>query len=148
MLIAGIEDGQYKEDKISFWDNVYGFDMSHIKSLALREPLVDTVDERAIVTDAHVFRSIDLYTVKVEDLEFTVPFTITAERDDYIHAFICYFDIEFSKCHKKLAFSTGPRAKYTHWKQVCFVVSLGFCLFFCTDFTLSFARLCFIQLTH
>ena len=33
------------------WDNVYGFDYSCIKDIALREPLVDTVELRAVVTD-------------------------------------------------------------------------------------------------
>jgi protein arginine N-methyltransferase 1 len=33
MYLTGIEDGQYMEEKIGFWDNVYGFDMSHIKSI-------------------------------------------------------------------------------------------------------------------
>lgn len=33
------------------WDNVYGFDYSCIKDIALREPLVDTVELKAIVTD-------------------------------------------------------------------------------------------------
>jgi hypothetical protein len=32
------------------WDNVYGFDYSCIKEIALREPLVDTVDLKAVVT--------------------------------------------------------------------------------------------------
>ncbi|KAI9363462.1 S-adenosyl-L-methionine-dependent methyltransferase [Zopfochytrium polystomum] len=120
MLITAIEDGEYKSEKIGFWDNVYGFNMSHIKSLALREPLVDTVDSNAIVTDAFTFRSIDLYTVKVEDLEFSVPFEIVAARNDFIHAFICYFDIQFTACHKMVQFSTGPRSPYTHWKQTVF----------------------------
>jgi protein arginine N-methyltransferase 1 len=44
MYIAAIEDADYREEKISFWDNVYGFDMTPIKRLALHEPLVDTVD--------------------------------------------------------------------------------------------------------
>ena len=34
------------------WDRVYGFDFSCIKKLALKEPLVDTVDARALVSDA------------------------------------------------------------------------------------------------
>ena len=33
------------------WDNVYGFDYSFIKEIALREPLVDTVELKAVVTD-------------------------------------------------------------------------------------------------
>jgi hypothetical protein len=34
----------------SVWDDVYGFDYSCIKDIALREPLVDCVDLKAVVT--------------------------------------------------------------------------------------------------
>jgi hypothetical protein len=27
MYVCGIEDAQYKDEKIHFWDDVYGFDM-------------------------------------------------------------------------------------------------------------------------
>lgn len=33
------------------WDDVYGFDYSCIKEIALKEPLVDTVDLKAVVTN-------------------------------------------------------------------------------------------------
>lgn len=36
------------------------------------------------------------------------------------HALVAYFDIEFGLGHKKIFFSTGPHAKYTHWKQTVF----------------------------
>ena len=125
MYLSAIEDGQYKEEKMDFWDNVYGFNMSCIKSIALKEPLVDTVDPKAVVTTACPFREIDLYTVKIEDLQFEVPFKIQALRDDYIHAFLAYFDITFAACHKPVRFSTGPHAKYTHWKQVISALFFG-----------------------
>ena len=38
------------------WDDVYGFDYSAIKELALREPLVDTVDVKAVVADPCPFK--------------------------------------------------------------------------------------------
>ncbi|KAJ3208461.1 Protein arginine N-methyltransferase 1 [Entophlyctis luteolus] len=123
MYLAAIEDGEYKDQKINFWDNVYGFDMSHIKSLALREPLVDTVDANAVNTTACGFRNIDLYTVTVEELTFCVPFQLTATRDDYVHAFICYFDCMFTACHKPVRLPTGPHSKYTHWKQTVFYLT-------------------------
>merc|ERR1712059_109300 len=44
LYVCGIEDRQYKDDKIHWWDDVYGFDMSSIKKTALTEPLVDSVD--------------------------------------------------------------------------------------------------------
>ncbi|KAG0366737.1 S-adenosyl-L-methionine-dependent methyltransferase [Gamsiella multidivaricata] len=120
MYIAAIEDGDYKDEKIGYWDNVYGFDYSSIKKVALKEPLVDTVDAKAIVTTECAFKNIDILTVKKEDLAFKVPFSITAKRDDYIHAFISWFDIWFDACHKPVHFSTGPFANYTHWKQTVF----------------------------
>jgi protein arginine N-methyltransferase 1 len=49
-----------------------------------------------------------------------VPFELKATRNDYVHAFLGWFDIAFSKCHKPIQFSTGPHAKYTHWKQTVF----------------------------
>ncbi|KAJ5083701.1 hypothetical protein N7456_013128 [Penicillium angulare] len=120
MYVAAIEDGEYKDDKIGFWDNVYGFDYSPMKDIALTEPLVDTVEMKALVTDPCPIITFDLNTVTAADLAFRVPYNLTAKRSDFIHALIAWFDIEFSACHKPIYFSTGPHAKYTHWKQTVF----------------------------
>lgn len=37
---------------VSGWDNVYGFDMSTIRKVAITEPLVDVVDPKQVVTNA------------------------------------------------------------------------------------------------
>ncbi|KAI5820685.1 S-adenosyl-L-methionine-dependent methyltransferase [Pyronema omphalodes] len=123
IYMAAIEDGDYKDEKIGFWNNVYGFNYTPMQKVALAEPLVDTVELKAVVTKPCLAYSIDLYTVTVEELSFSVPFTLECERNDYIHAFISWFDIEFSKCHKPVKFSTGPHAKYTHWKQTVFYIT-------------------------
>jgi protein arginine N-methyltransferase 1 len=76
-----------------------------------------------------------LNTVTVDELAFKVPFDLKAERSDCtgffhlsprinadvflladIHAFLGWFDCSFDACHKPVKFSTGPHAKYTHWK--------------------------------
>lgn len=75
---------------------------------------------KAVVTDPVSVITFDLNTVKVEDLAFRSPFTLTARRDDFVHALIAWFDIEFAACHKPIKFSTGPHTKYTHWKQTVF----------------------------
>ncbi|KAK7738529.1 Nuclear SAM-dependent mono-and asymmetric methyltransferase [Cytospora paraplurivora] len=120
IFVAGIEDGDYKDEKIGFWDNVYGFDYSPLKHTALSEPLVDTVEMKAVVTDPANVLTLDLYTCTVADLAFSIPFELRARRDDFIHALVAWFDIEFTACHKTIAFSTGPHTKYTHWKQTVF----------------------------
>ncbi|KAK8278480.1 hypothetical protein V6Z12_D09G045100 [Gossypium hirsutum] len=116
-LPDAIEDAEYKDDKIEFWNNVYGFDMSSIKKQAMMEPLVDTVDQKQIVTNCHLLKTMDISMMVPGDASFTAPFKLIAERDDYIHAFVAYFDVSFTKCHKLMGFSTGPRSRPTHWKQ-------------------------------
>ena len=136
IFMAGIEDGEYKEEKIgckyskaliccnttnrTVWDNVWGFDYSPLKATAITEPLVDTVDIKAVVTDPSPVITLDLYTCTVADLAFRLPYELKARRSDFIHAVIAWFDIEFAACHKPIRFSTGPHTKYTHWKQTVF----------------------------
>ncbi|QSZ29871.1 hypothetical protein DSL72_004389 [Monilinia vaccinii-corymbosi] len=120
IFMAGIEDGEYKDEKIGFWDNVYGFDYSPLKATALTEPLVDTVEIKAVVTDPTAVLTLDLYTCTKADLAFSSPFKLDVRRDDFIHALIAWFDIDFTACHKPIRFSTGPHTKYTHWKQTVF----------------------------
>jgi protein arginine N-methyltransferase 1 len=105
---------------ISVWDNVWGFDYTPLKATAMTEPLVDTVDMKAVVTDPTGVLTLDLYTVTPKDLAFVVDFTLDCRRSDFIHAIIAWFDIEFTACHKPIKFSTGPHTKYTHWKQTVF----------------------------
>jgi protein arginine N-methyltransferase 1 len=120
LFICGIEDAEYRQDKIDFWDDVYGFDMSCIKDLALVEPLVDICNPNQVVTNSKAIMTIDLYTVTKEQLDFQNDFELTATRDDYCHALVAYFDVIFSKTHTKIGFCTGPQNKYTHWKQTVF----------------------------
>jgi protein arginine N-methyltransferase 1 len=37
-----------------------------------------------------------------------------------VHALVGYFDTRFQGLHKPVAFSTGPKARTTHWKQTVF----------------------------
>lgn len=120
LFVAGIEDGDYFNEKINYWDDVYGFDYSPIKTMALREPLVDTVEFKAVVTDPCPLYKIDIKTVSKDQLAFTKDFQVRCRRDDYVHAIVAWFDMEFNACHKPVKFSTGPHARYTHWKQTVF----------------------------
>jgi cyclopropane fatty-acyl-phospholipid synthase-like methyltransferase len=120
LYVTAIEDRQYKDDKIHWWDDVYGFDMSSIRKVALTEPIVDTVDRNQVVTNNCLIREIDIQTIKKEEIPFQTPFRLQIRRNDYIHALVTFFNIEFSHCHKRVGFSTAPEAPYTHWKQTVF----------------------------
>ncbi|XP_024960598.1 protein arginine N-methyltransferase 1.1-like [Cynara cardunculus var. scolymus] len=117
LYLTAIEDAEYKEDKIEFWNNVYGFDMSCIRKQSMMEPLVDTVDQNQIVTNSQLLKTMNISKMTSGDASFTAPFKLIAQRDDYIHALVAYFDVSFSVCHKMTGFSTGPKSRNTHWKQ-------------------------------
>lgn len=116
--------------------------MSCIKEVAIKEPLVDVVDPKQLVSSACLIKvrlyplinkiilchldlilcpvslilivffffflkEVDIYTVKLEDLTFTSPFCLQVKKNDYIHALVTYFNIEFTRCHKRTGFSTS-----------------------------------------
>jgi protein arginine N-methyltransferase 1 len=120
MWMCAIEDQEYRDEKINYWDDVYGFNMSCIKEMALLEPLVDVCKPDQIVSDSGRILEIDLYKVKKEELDFESKFNLNISRSDFIHAIVVYFNVEFSKSHTQIRFSTGPRSPYTHWKQTVF----------------------------
>jgi len=120
LYVCGIEDRQYKDDKISWWDDVYGFNMSSIRKVAISEPLVDSVDHKCVVTNNCLIKEIDIQTVKKEEIPFTSNFSLFFKRNDYLHALVSFFTVEFSHCHKRIGFSTSPDHQYTHWKQTVF----------------------------
>lgn len=61
-----------RQEKIDFWDSVYGFNMSSIKQRALIEPLVDSVDPDQIATNSCQMKAIDILEMKVQDADFQV----------------------------------------------------------------------------
>ncbi|KAI5955689.1 HMT1 [Candida jiufengensis] len=122
MFIAGIEDGQYKEEKIHYWEDVYGFDYSPFIKTAMEEPLVDTVNNQALITDSYKFFEFDINTVKKEELAFKRSFELKSIGDDQCHAYIVYWDAIFPG-KEKVVLPTGPMNHYTHWKQTVFYMN-------------------------
>ena len=106
LFILAIKDRKYVDDKVNWWNNVYGFDMSCIRDVALTEPLVDMVNAKSIMTNSSLVKEIDMTTIKLDALTFESPFHLHVRRDDYVSAFVTYFEIEFSACHTKVCFST------------------------------------------
>jgi len=123
IYLAGLEDEGYKQQKVHFWDNVYNYDMSCIKEMVLNEPLVDLVDTRNVCTDMIPIFTIDLYTVKKEELDFSANVRLPVLRNDYCHALISFFEVEFTMCDRRTWFSTGPHCRPTHWKQTVFYLT-------------------------
>jgi len=73
--LTGIEDADYKKEKLGFWDDVYGYKMSCCKQWAKMEPLVDIAPVKGVITDDCPVLDIDLQTCTVADLDFASEYT-------------------------------------------------------------------------
>ncbi len=120
MYASGIHDPQYIEDRFNCWDNVMGFNFSYFKRLSFIEPLIDSVDNNQVATDAPAFFRMDLAKVTEKELSFTSTFVLTATRNDTIHAIAVHFDTPFLAGHDAVILDTAPWTQTTHWRQTVF----------------------------
>ncbi|XP_005109280.2 protein arginine N-methyltransferase 3 [Aplysia californica] len=118
MMLVGVDDPEMRRAKLDFWDDVYGFKMSCMKSSVLDEVYVKQVKGSAIVTDPALIKDIDVMTCKVSELDFAADFSLRCVKDATVTAVVGYFITDFAAgCQKKISFSTGPEVTPTHWEQ-------------------------------
>ena len=120
MCLSAVDDVEYKKTKFDFWQNLYSMDMSIFKQVSLSEPLVDYVEEKAVISNVSTFLDLDLYTVKKEDLNFANQYSVTIKRNGSLDAMVVWFDVIFNKLKTPVQFTTGPFTKRTHWSQSIF----------------------------
>lgn len=136
--IAPLSDPDYIADAIGFWGDVYGFDMRVMAEKIYDDAVVEHVRPEHIAGASNVFKTLDLHTVRRDDLSFTSPFEVVLAKDiDVLDGFVIWFDTfflpdrhctlptnaraeEFSKTKSQedgIAFTTGPHGPTTHWKS-------------------------------
>ncbi|XP_075019412.1 protein arginine N-methyltransferase 3 isoform X2 [Calonectris borealis] len=121
--LVAVGDMKQHVDKLLFWEDVYGFDMSCMKKAVIPEAVVEVLDPNTLISTASVIKRIDCNTASTPDLEFSSDFTLTITTSTKCTAVAGYFDIFFEKnCHNKVLFSTGPQCTKTHWKQTVFLL--------------------------
>ena len=105
---------------MTFWNDVYGVDMSVLTPTVMKEPLVDTVNSNMIMSDSCKILDLDLTTCKKDDVNFSNQYSLKMKFRDRIHGLVAWFDTPFSQLDKPVMLSTSPYKKYTHWKQTVF----------------------------
>ncbi|KFP29055.1 Protein arginine N-methyltransferase 3, partial [Colius striatus] len=121
--LVAVGDMKNHENKVLFWEDVYGFDMSCMKKAVIPEAVVEVLDPNTLISTASVIKCIDCNTASIPDLEFSSDFTLSITRSTKCTAIAGYFDVFFEKnCHSKVLFSSGPQCTKTHWKQTVFLL--------------------------
>ncbi|KAI8235926.1 Ribosomal protein arginine N-methyltransferase rmt3 [Colletotrichum sp. SAR 10_99] len=135
---APVSDPEYVTDFITFWDDVYGFDMKSMKTGIYDEARIEVMPESCVCGSATQIAFQDLHSIKTEELDFEAPWKSTLSRDiPSLDGFLVWFDIFFTTSRKdtvpaslhvkpgessgtrpgEIAFTTGPFGPATHWKQ-------------------------------
>ncbi|KAI3377355.1 hypothetical protein L3Q82_008559, partial [Scortum barcoo] len=121
--LAAVGDTQKHQDRITFWDDVYGFNMACMKKAVVPEAMVEVVKADTLISEPTVIQTIDCNRVCLSELEFTSDFCLKITNTTDCTAIVGYFDIFFDKgCSNKVMFSTGPQVTKTHWKQTVFLL--------------------------
>ncbi|XP_024414523.3 protein arginine N-methyltransferase 3 isoform X1 [Desmodus rotundus] len=125
--LVAVSDAHKHAERIAFWDDVYGFNMSCMKKAVIPEAVVEVLDPKTLISDPCSIKRIDCHTTSVSDLEFSSDFTLRTTQTSLCTAVAGYFDIYFEKnCRNRVMFSTGPQSTKTHWKQTIFLLEKPF----------------------
>lgn len=135
---APVSDHEYIADHVSFWDDVYGFDMKAMKTGIYEEARVEDLPPSAICGQPAQISHLDLHSVTSDQLNFRSEWqSDITQQVDSVDGFLIWFDIFFTtsrqatippgtsfdpsspagKSPSAVAFTTGPRGPVTHWKQ-------------------------------
>lgn len=121
--LAAVGDTQKHNDRIAFWEDVYGFKMTCMKKAVIPEAVVEVLKPETVISESAVIKTIDCGSVSVSELEFSVDFILKITASSFCTAIVGYFDIFFHKCcGNKVMFSTAPNCTKTHWKQTVFLL--------------------------
>ncbi|ESN94740.1 hypothetical protein HELRODRAFT_87604, partial [Helobdella robusta] len=122
IFLGAFDSSKYWRSRVKYWDDVYGFKMSCIKTAIITEVDVDVLGAESVLTDICCIKQLDIMTVQSEDLDFDSSFRLLALRDGVIHGFFGFFDTVFD-LKNRVEFSTGPFEPETHWKQSIFLLA-------------------------
>ncbi|KAG6914800.1 hypothetical protein DXG01_015231 [Tephrocybe rancida] len=86
------------KDRIGFWDDVYGFDLSTMAEELYDEAIVDVVGPNTLLSEPCTIKDLLLGEITARQLDFSSSFTLvsTAERRTKVNSFILYFDAFFT----------------------------------------------------
>ncbi|OCH89934.1 S-adenosyl-L-methionine-dependent methyltransferase [Obba rivulosa] len=98
MVLGLSEVSELFKERIGWWDDVYGFDLSVMGKDVYDEAIVDIVGTETMLSDRCVIKDLYVPDLAPKQLDFTSPFTLvsTAERRTKIHALVLYFDVFFT----------------------------------------------------
>jgi type I protein arginine methyltransferase len=135
LYIAPVSDPVYVAENVSFWQDVYGFDMSAMLEKIHDDVLVRQLKPDHIVGEPALFLELPLHSINLSELTFTSKFSTSLDAAvDSLDGWAIWFDTYFLRSREEelpqtpapqwsstgrrgVAFTTGPWGKETHWQS-------------------------------
>lgn len=96
MLLAAVSDCDVIQERMGFWDDVYGFSMKAMKTGLADEAWTEMLKADQVVTSTETLLELPLHTIAPRQPSFSAPFTLRVERTCTIQAFVSWFDTWFT----------------------------------------------------
>ncbi|KAF9265191.1 S-adenosyl-L-methionine-dependent methyltransferase [Marasmius fiardii PR-910] len=104
MMLAICDAGEILKDRVTFWGDVYGFDLSIMSRDLYGEGIVDVLGPDTMLSEPFVVKDIYIPTTTPASLSFTSSFRLvsTADRRSRVSAFVLYFDTFFASSGERV----------------------------------------------
>ncbi|KAF9232315.1 S-adenosyl-L-methionine-dependent methyltransferase [Melanogaster broomeanus] len=139
IMLALCEGSEIMKDRVDFWGDVYGFDLSEMAHEVYNEAIVDVVGPDSVVSEPCLLKDLNLKSITSRQLDFTSPFTLTSTSSMHGDATLAEVwpvggksasrrrasigpGLKQKEQKKVISFSTGPLSQPTHWKQTIFLL--------------------------
>ncbi|KAK7039941.1 protein arginine N-methyltransferase 3 [Favolaschia claudopus] len=98
MMLALCDAKEIFKERVDFWDDVYGFDLSIMAHDVYDDAIVDVVGPDTLLSAPYAVKDLHLNTITPKQLDFTSPFKLisTSDRRVKVTSFILYFDTFFA----------------------------------------------------
>lgn len=119
LYMAALSNEQIYNERINFWNDVYGFKMTSMKKDVLSEVLVKDVNSQSVISDVFEIKTFDIGTCTIEEAQAVHnSFQLRMTSSGAVHGLVFWFDCYFTVDKKSpISLSTSPHAEATHWKQ-------------------------------
>ncbi|KAJ3759216.1 S-adenosyl-L-methionine-dependent methyltransferase [Lentinula raphanica] len=98
MMFGLCDATEIVKDRITFWNDIYGFDMSAMAEELYHEAVIDVVGPHTMLSTPCVVKDLHLSSITPRQLDFISSFKLTSSTDrrTKVTAFILYFDTFFT----------------------------------------------------
>ncbi|EPT00251.1 hypothetical protein FOMPIDRAFT_1023851 [Fomitopsis schrenkii] len=98
MQLCLCDAGEIFKERIGFWGDVYGFDLSAMGTDVYEDAIVDVVGPEAVLSEPYTIKDLPLASITPKQLDFSTPFTLTTTtlQRTKAHALTLYFDTFFT----------------------------------------------------